>query len=308
MWSTVEMAPGAWFVQRDWLSCNHFITKTPQLTLIDTGYKGDIEETEAILRSFGIAPEDVELIVNTHCHCDHAGGNKFITERSHCQVWMHNREKARIDRRDDIGTWWRFHDTWAEFFDVHRGMEEGEEIPFGPLTLRTIYAPGHSSGLMVLFCDELKALFSADAIWQGDMGVINPIVEGDDALERAADTLDRLDHLGIETVYPGHGPIIHKPQPVIARLRRKLEHFLKDPMAMHMDHMKKMISYILLTKGGMPEATFFDYLMSGVWFPKLVGRYYGAAYQETYQAALEQVLRSKMINRANGFLYGVTKD
>jgi glyoxylase-like metal-dependent hydrolase (beta-lactamase superfamily II) len=308
MWSTVEIAPGAWFIQRDWLSCNHFLAKTPRVTMIDTGYRGDIEETVAALRSLGVAPEEVELIVNTHCHCDHAGGNRFIVDRSGCSVWMHTREKTRIDRRDDVGTWWRFHDTWAEFFDVDRGLEEDEEISFGALTLRTIYAPGHSSGLMVLYCEELKALFSADVIWQGDMGVINPIVEGDDALERAMQTLDRLARMAIETVYPGHGSIIAKPQPVISRLQRKLERFAKDPMAMHMDHMKKMIAYILLTKGGMPEAAFFDYLMNGLWYPKLVQRYYDSAYQAAYQSAMEQTVRSKMITRANGYLYGVSSD
>ena len=69
-----------------------------------------------------------------------------------------------------------------------------------------------------------------------------------------------------------------------------------------------LVVNILLTKGGMPEATFFDYLMSGVWYPTLVQRYYESAYQAAYQSAMEQIIRSKMITRSNGYLYGVSSN
>jgi hydroxyacylglutathione hydrolase len=307
MWSKVEIAPGAWFVQRDWLSCNHFIAREPRVTLIDTGYRGDLDDTVAALRSVGAEPEDVGLIVNTHCHCDHAGGNRYFIERSGCDVWMHSREKERIDRRDDIGTWWRFHDTWADFFDVGRGLEEGDEIRFGPMTLRVLYAPGHSIGMMMLHCEELNVLFSADALWLGDMGVINPIVEGDDALERAVETLDRIERLDPVTVYPGHGPVITNPRPAITRLRRKLERYARDPAMMHTDHLKKMVAYVVLTKGGMPEEGFFGYLMDTVWYPQLVGRYFGGAYRDVYAMTIESSLRSGMIVREGGKFEGIGK-
>lgn len=220
---------------------------------------------------------------------------------------MHAVEKDRIDRRDDIGTWWRFHDTWADFFDVNRGLEEGDEVEFGPLTLQVLHAPGHSRGLMILYADELNALISADAMWQGDMGVINPIVEGDDALERAVETLERIDRLDVKTVYPGHGPIITRPKPVIARLLRKLDRYARDPARMHIDHAKKMISYVFLTKGGMKEDGFFDYLMNSVWYPELVDRYFNAAYDDFYRTVIDEVLRSRMIVRENGYFHGVGK-
>lgn len=304
MWSKFEVAPGVWFFQRDWLSSNHFIALEPRPTLIDTGYKDDFDSTAAAIASLGARPEDVELVVNTHCHCDHAGGNKRLIELSGCDVWMHEREKARIDRRDDIATWWRFHDTWAEFFDVHRGLREGDEIAFGPMTLRVIYAPGHSYGMMMLYCEKRRILFSADAMWQGDLGVINPLVDGEDALERAGETVERIAGFEVETVYPGHGPPITKPQPVINRLMRKLNRYAKDPSLMHFDHLRKMVAYVLLTKGGMREATFLDYLKETVWFPQLVDRYFSSAYRDIYEETIEQVLRNRMIVRNNGYFQG----
>ncbi|MGV0757744.1 MBL fold metallo-hydrolase [Tistrella mobilis] len=308
MWTTTEIAPGAWFVQRDWLSCNHFIARDPHLTLIDTGFDGDLDETVSILKQMGAEPRDVELIVNTHCHCDHAGGNRFFTDASGCDVWMHAAEKARIDARDDIGTWWRFHDTWAAFFDVNRGLEEGDEFRFGPLTLQVLHAPGHSRGLMVLYAPEIKALFSADAVWQGDMGVINPIVEGEDALERAVETLRRLDALNVATVYPGHGPVVTNPRPVIARLLRKLDRYATTPLMMHTDHLRKMLAYIVMTKGGMREAGFFEYLMGTVWYPQLVDRYFGGDYAGVYDETIQGVLRTRMMVRRGDSFYGVGSD
>lgn len=41
---------------------------------------GDPTRLEDALRAAGFAPEDVDLVVSTHLHFDHAGGNTFIDE------------------------------------------------------------------------------------------------------------------------------------------------------------------------------------------------------------------------------------
>jgi glyoxylase-like metal-dependent hydrolase (beta-lactamase superfamily II) len=144
-------------------------------------------------------------------------------------------------------------------------------------------------------------------MWQGDMGVINPLVEGDDALERAIETLERIARLDVETVYPGHGPVITSPKPVIERLQRKLDRYQKEPKLMHDDHLRKMIAYIILLRDGVREADFFAYLMASVWYPKLVDRYFDSAYDEVYRTTIESVLRSRMAVREDGYLRGVGK-
>ena len=130
-------------------------------------------------------------------------------------------------------------------------------------------------------------------------------LEGDDALERAVETLERINGLGIRTVYPGHGPIITNPQPVIDRLLRKLDRYMKRPSLMHVDHLKKMVAYIVMTKGGMREEGMFEYLMGTVWYPQLVDRYFDAAYRDVYQMMIDEVLRSRMVVRDNGYFQGV---
>ena len=308
MWDTTEIAPEVFFVSRDWLSANQLIALSPRLTMIDTGYGGDLADTLDVLRFLGRAPQEVELIVNTHCHCDHCGGNSAIQKQSGCEIWMHKAEKARIDGCDDIGTWWRFHDTWAEPFLVHRGLQAGEELRAGPLTLQVMHAPGHSRGLIMLYCRELKALFSSDALWHGDMGVVNPIVEGEDALERAIETLAIIGGMEIDTVYPGHGPVISNPAPVLKRVLNKLRRYQESPELMHQDHLRKMVAYLVLTKESVPVVGFFDYLMQTLWFREVVDRYFAGRYREMYQSTMESVLRSRMLQVCGDRYFGTGKN
>jgi glyoxylase-like metal-dependent hydrolase (beta-lactamase superfamily II) len=298
------IAPGVHFVERGWLNGNHFIATSPQLRLIDTGYKDDLETTIEVLRGLDAEPRDIELIVNTHCHCDHAGGNRRLQAESGCRIVMHEREKRRIEEGDDIGTWWRFHDTWAEPFPVHAGLAEGDELEFGPLSLRVVHAPGHSIGQIALYCREQRFLISADALWHGDLGVINPLVEGEDALERAGQTLERILSLDVAVVYPGHGGAITEPRPAALRCMRKLESYRKNELRMHEDHLRKMAAYVVLTKSRVHPDALYDQLMQQIWFTQLVDRYFDARPRPVYERILGEMLTLRMVKLEGGFLVG----
>ena len=46
--------------------------------LVDTGTGTNKEYLFSKLRENGVEPENIELIVNTHCHFDHVGGNHLF--------------------------------------------------------------------------------------------------------------------------------------------------------------------------------------------------------------------------------------
>ena len=81
------------------------------LIMFDTGYDLGVvkeflpfelpEQTDqqvlpAQLELCGFKPEDVDVLVNSHLHFDHCGGNKYLTNAT---VWMHEERSARRARR-----------------------------------------------------------------------------------------------------------------------------------------------------------------------------------------------------------------
>jgi glyoxylase-like metal-dependent hydrolase (beta-lactamase superfamily II) len=51
------------------------------LTLVDSGYPGDVPAVEASLRELGGRPEDVRAVLLTHAHVDHMGAVNHFHER-----------------------------------------------------------------------------------------------------------------------------------------------------------------------------------------------------------------------------------
>ncbi|MFO7651314.1 MAG: MBL fold metallo-hydrolase [bacterium] len=63
-----------------------FAIKGERTVLVDAGNPGDGPKVLAALGRFGVAPEDVSLIVLTHSHFDHFGGLRFLKEATGAPV------------------------------------------------------------------------------------------------------------------------------------------------------------------------------------------------------------------------------
>ena len=159
-----EILEDLFFIERGYLNGNHFVLASEEPVLIDTGYVADFGETEKLINNLGVRFSDVRLIINTHCHCDHVGGNKAVQEVSGCAVAMHRIGKHFIDTRDDWATWWRYYGQRAEFFDCTQALEDGDVIPVGPHDFRVIHTPGHSADCIVLYNRREKVLISSDSL------------------------------------------------------------------------------------------------------------------------------------------------
>lgn len=299
-----QIGPDAYFVQRGWLNGNHFVARTPVPTLIDTAHGNDIDVTLDVLRGLGVAPETVAEVLNTHEHPDHTGGNALLHRLSGCRVRLHPVAAARIEGHDEVRTCWRYYDTqlWGEWFPVHGTIAEGEIIAFGGLELEARAAPGHTAGQTVFIAHQEKYLFSADSLWQGDMGVLNTLIDGEDTIAQAHETMAGFLRLGVETVFPGHGPAITNPTPGMMRCLKKLERFLEKPELAHWEHLRKSSTYVVLIRGGLTEAGFFDLLMGSIWFPTLIDRYLGGDYRGVYNQTIADMIRMRMVERRDGRL------
>jgi uncharacterized protein (TIGR00369 family) len=77
------MGPPHWlpFVERPFPSSNIVVIAGDKPVLVDTGYGSDLARTEGLLAERGIGPADLSLVVNTHHHSDHVGGNAGLRGR-----------------------------------------------------------------------------------------------------------------------------------------------------------------------------------------------------------------------------------
>ena len=124
--AVTEILPDLFFIQRGYLNGNHFVYRAEEPMLIDTAYLSDFVETERLITGLGVDLSRVRMIVNTHCHCDHIGGNRRIQEKSGCEIAMHEIGKYFIDSQDSWATWWRYYLQEAEFFECGIGLKDGD--------------------------------------------------------------------------------------------------------------------------------------------------------------------------------------
>lgn len=163
--------------------------------LVDTGAGLNKEYLFSKLRENNVEPTDIELIVNTHCHFDHIGGNHFFPD---AKVAIHKLDALSIKNKDSLGTSMSVFDNPGNC-RVDIELEDGDEIA----DFKVIHTPGHTKGGICLWDGE--NLISGDTIFAGG-GVGRMDIGGD--YQDMINSVKRLTELNVKNIYPGHGPIV----------------------------------------------------------------------------------------------------
>jgi hydroxyacylglutathione hydrolase len=66
---------------RPWLAAIHLIVQDGRAAIVDTGSNASVPRTLALLGQKGIRPEQVDYVLLTHIHLDHAGGAGLLMSR-----------------------------------------------------------------------------------------------------------------------------------------------------------------------------------------------------------------------------------
>ena len=304
----IEIGPNLHFVERGWLNGNHFVYNGPEPALIDTAYSTGLAETLKALSDLGVEPGAVKRIILTHVHSDHVGGVAPIQEASGCQVWLHPISRHHIETRNSWATWWYYYDQEARFFATHKSLEEGDTVSLGEMSFRVVHTPGHSSGMIALFEPESRILISGDALWEGDLGVMTPRIEGLDCVFRALGSLDKLAALKAEVIYPGHGGPIREVEAALEGARSRLRYYLEEPKAQGRDQIRKIIIFTLLMKGGLPAGSLFDNIMEAPWFGETVKLFFGNERpRPIFDQAIEELIKKGAVIAEGALLFAVTE-
>ena len=166
--------------------------------LIDTGTGQHGDYLMSNLQSEGISPEDIELIVNTHCHYDHVGGNYLFPN---AKVAIHEIDAEPLKAENHpLTVSGMFGDT-VKRHDVDIELKEGDKIA----DFEVLHTPGHTKGGICLYDGEVlisgDTLFSHGGFGRTDIG---------GNFEDMKNSITRLKDLNVEYILPGHGPYVDK--------------------------------------------------------------------------------------------------
>jgi len=143
----------------------------------------------------------VPLVVNTHCHCDHCGGNGAVLERTGAKLAIHKAELPMLRSVEAQGQ--MFGCYFPPSPDPDRFLCEGDTVEVGESTLKVLHTPGHSPGHIVLVGDGF--VLAGDVLFSGSIGRTD--LPGGDFDQLMNSIRTKLMALPDETlVYCGHGP------------------------------------------------------------------------------------------------------
>ncbi|MBA2674359.1 MBL fold metallo-hydrolase [Ramlibacter sp.] len=235
------LPPGVMVFERGWLSANNILFVSPQHTaLIDSGYCTHARQTVELVRGV-LRERPLDLLLNTHLHSDHCGGNAILQERYPAVETRIPPGLAAVVRRwDPVALSYEPTGQQCPRFRIEGVLAPGSDIVLGQQTWQVHAAPGHDQHSLVLFEPGCGALISADALWENGFGVVFQELEGEDAFDQVAATLDLIESLQAKTVIPGHGGVFTDVRSALGAARRRLDGFSRDPRK-HARHAAKVL-------------------------------------------------------------------
>lgn len=161
--------------------------------IVDTGTGQNINYILSSLKNANYDPNNLSLIVNTHNHYDHIGGNVCFD----LKVAMHQKDAKALEEGDEKTTGASMFGKSLSKMKVDVKLHEGDKIH----DFEVLHTPGHTIGGICLYNGEI--LISGDTVFaDGGFGRVD--LGGN--MDSMRKSLKRLSELEIEYLLPGHGP------------------------------------------------------------------------------------------------------
>ena len=227
--------------ERGWLSSNNvLICGQAGCALVDSGYSTHSAQTLALVAA-GLNGRALDLLLNTHLHSDHCGGNAAL-QNAYPQLQTHippGHAAFVQDWNPDALTYTPTGQTCPPF-RCDAVLQPGTDIQLGDMQWQIHAAPGHDPHSVILFEPVSRLMISADALWERGFGVVFPELEGLDAFVALGDTLDLIEMLAPAVVIPGHGRVFTDVDAALAFARARLRGFQANPDK-HIQHAAKVL-------------------------------------------------------------------
>ncbi|MFJ7954557.1 MBL fold metallo-hydrolase [Lysinibacillus sp. NPDC096418] len=294
------------FFERKFPSANMILIKDQLPILIDTGFGSDVKETEELVRSVGVTPEELHLIVNTHYHSDHVGGNFHFQKNYGVTIAAHKWDANLINTCDPEACSAEWLDQPVEPYQVDTKLSDNDEIHTGSRILRVLHTPGHTLGHISLYEPEEGILICGDLFHKNDIGWLNIFREGVSSIQRSLESLDLLSTLKIQQAYSGHGPKIDNPLDAIDAARERFEKWISMPEKVAWHACKRIFSFTLIIKNGLSKDEVNSYLLKCGWFQDFARNSFQLQPEEFIQILLDEMIRSGAASWRNNHLIAST--
>jgi len=228
---------------------NCYVIDAPRRALIDTG-TSSVPQSSLVpaLAELGWQLSDLRVIINTHLHIDHAGGNAEMLELTGAGIHIHHADADYTDRERYLEKYCRDalrlmgdadqipqseafqRQLLGREWGVERRLEEGDVVDLGgDVRLQVLHTPGHTPGSASFLWESEGWLFSGDAV-NGRGGRANGFPLYFDATDYIT-TLKRLRDVPITTLAQAHRYRWSAPTQEAIRTGAEVHQTLDDSMS-----------------------------------------------------------------------------
>lgn len=249
------------WTSRRFPNANMLLLRGERPAVVDTGFAAHAEATADAVKS--VLPR-VERVVNTHWHSDHVGGNALLQARG-AEVIASAVDAEPIARRDPGCCVAEYLDQPVPAYVVDTPVEHADRLHLGEREWTVHHVPGHAAGHIALHEPQARLLVVGDTLTSYDVGWVNVMLEGVQALDAALDSVTRLAELDVALILPGHGPVITDPAAALAKAAQRLRR-QRESLPFAVDYgVRRVLSYQLMISGGRPVDGIVDYLLAQPW-------------------------------------------
>jgi glyoxylase-like metal-dependent hydrolase (beta-lactamase superfamily II) len=290
----MQLPSGITVLERGWLSSNNILlTGRNGSALIDSGYCTHSAQTVALVEA-ALKGRPLDMLLNTHLHSDHVGGNAALQVR-YPQVQTlippgqaHDVAAWNVEKLSYLPTGQN-----CPRFRFDAILQAGTEICLGDRVWQVHAAPGHDTHSVILFEPASRVLVSADALWERGFGVVFPELDGEAGFAEVAQTLDVIEALSPAIIIPGHGAPFADVADALAHARQRLEGFVSDPVRHRLHALRVLLKFKLLELQSVPISDMQGWAQTTPYFRKMVAlQFAGHTPEQALDALVQDLVRA----------------
>jgi len=253
------------FLQRDWLSSNSLLLKDEDSSyMFDSGYVTHAELLgQLVLNELG--DRHLDVLINTHLHSDHCGGNAFLLSfYKDLDIWVPETQFAVVNAWDEDALTFQLTGQLCPRFQSSGFVCSGMSLSIHGLTWMVYPSKGHDPDSLIYFQPDHGILISADALWENGFSVVFPEFLGGTGFEDVSNTYDLIESLNPKIVVPGHGAMFTDVKKALSVSRERLEYFHKFPSSHATYAAKVLIKFKLMELHHCPADIFFQWCLESL--------------------------------------------